>query len=180
MIIRTTAHRLQFIDQCVAVNERLAAEMRAERWWNGRSKRSKYDVRTSYLAWEMARELMIRKVFNQRGAAELGMFARGAIQDVVRAMNAYDRHPAFHKTGAVGHHARTFPAWRVSENGGEAFFPRPTPNGEFVMLTPEWHGGYGRGTDKYTLWMPNGDMKLVDREDRLAHQLTHEALLETR
>ena len=175
MRVKTTKLRYEFMLRCVADDERLTNELTVEVDDSGVRKQSRVYIRTSYMAWVLILQAMHGRVFSVRGTAhrDVGIYARGAIQDIVTAMNAYTTHAAFTKTAVMGSQATDFPCWIVDFGNGEIYSPAPVPGGRFSMLNPVWHG-YGQ--QKYTTWTPGFSL---NREDRLAHEFTHQSLLES-
>lgn len=173
MIVRLTNRRLAWIDAVIADKPLLVAELNAERdTYMPEAPLAKSTVRASYLAWKLTCEAMINHTFNHRGhtKAKNGPVARGALQDVTRALNRYSTHAAFKRAAVRGHHVVSFPVWVTAD--GERH-PAPEIGSNFGVLMPCW---IGQGEMGYTYWQP--ETASVHAEDRLARQLTHEALLQ--
>lgn len=173
MIHRTTRHRLGVIEgHCPPA---ALAELQVQREYFGEFTRSKVEVRAAYVAWELARNALIAHCFTDRGSAKVSDTDRTALSDLVRSMNAYDRHPAFAGTALPGHQAYNFPAWELVEpdHMRRRYSPTPLSNHtRFVVLCPRWVSGPG---GRFTLWEPDG---MVNLEDRLVHEFTHDRIVE--
>lgn len=149
-----------------------------------------YDM--PYIAWVMLRNQLFDAVWTERRWKNrtVPTTVSNALQRIVTAINAWERHPAFHGKATLGHMPGAFPAWRMPAHQGwmsswgrswvTDWAPFPVPGVPMRLLVPEY---FKVVTLSMTRWSPveghPADHDWVAREEALLpfHELAAQFII---
>lgn len=171
MIVRLTTGRAEALRTAVAPDSDMLEALTCDVRVDG----ARRDVYAPYAAWLYAREALTDRAFNDRGYRQRGVpvVVQAALKSISQAIGFIDRHPALRGAGTMGHHPLILHVWRlpVPDLQGRRYTPYPIPDGEFIVLKPNWHSG--AGGSRTTSWSTSGVGPVADR---LAFEVVHQRL----
>jgi hypothetical protein len=130
---------------------------------------TKWELEMPAVGWLRIFEAMERDTLNTRGQ-NLAKFPRTTIKarnNIRRALNEREAHPAMQGRGMMGWSSLVLPAWPKWAGSQNDWSPYPVEGSDMVLLTP-------RQMRQFTIW--HAEHPHIAWRDRLAQEERHLAL----
>lgn len=134
------------------------------------------DVFAPYATWKFVWQTLYDRSFSPLGGRLPKIASRDytALQNITKALNRVDSHPALRGLGMFEWQRTIIPAWRVepTEKDPRLFHPYPLLDHQFVVLTPYWDKVKNT---KVTRWVAqaSGEGRICDESVHLALRRIH-------